>query len=84
MEIVGYIKTKAHKVLFRPRETTTLERGIKRRVGGTRYTRKIPIPARSPQRPVNLAKLYAAGSANTRVIITTKTPMKREFLRKIV
>ncbi len=81
--MVGYNRTNAHIVLFKPRETITLERGINSSVGGTRYTRKIPIPALSPQRPDRRARLYAAGKANTSVMMTTKNPMNREFLRKI-
>jgi hypothetical protein len=48
---LGYTTTSDQTESWSPSVVTTRDMGMKSSVGGTRYTRKIPMPARSPHPP---------------------------------
>jgi hypothetical protein len=77
--MVGYTTIRDHRVFCSRRVVTTRDMGMNSKVGGTRYTRKIPMLARSPHRPNNRARLYAAGTVRSRVMVTTPSPTRAVF-----
>ena len=54
---VGYTRTSDSRLFCSPSSETRRENGMKSRVEGTRYVRKIPMLSRSPHRPVSRARL---------------------------
>src|SRR6185436_4117039 len=71
---LGYTTTSDQMLSCSPRIATMRDSGMNSRVGGTRYVRKMMMPSRPPQRPVRRASEYAAGSASSSVIMTTRMP----------
>src|SRR2546423_5584280 len=74
MVIVGYSSTKDHLESCSPTSDTRRDKEMKSSEGGTRYTRKIPMPMGPDHFRSRRARLYAAGSASNKVMMTTSPP----------
>src|SRR5207247_977939 len=72
----GYTTTSDQSESWRPRSAISRDIGMKSRVGGTRYVRKMAMPRCSPTRPVSRASAYPAGTASTSVMSTTSSPLR--------
>ncbi len=79
IEMVGRMSTSDQIEFCKPRVCTTLVSGIKISVGGTRYVAKMAMPSCSAPGRRNLASAYPAGTAVSRVMTTTPTPIISEF-----